>query len=206
MEGLLLSMLALIIGFALYQVGMYFTLRFGRPDRPDQVLVRALKGFDNRYLLFQFTGPAGNVLVTPNACLVFTIKMQGKTIQYHGGKWNHIMGWQKFFFWLAGDSLGNPSKEAMGEVNVLQRYLAKKLPGVEVPLQPVIVFGNSTAEVDAGECPVPALHYKKLKDWLRGPGKSGDLQSEARDQIIGLLSPPSAVVESSEDEDESEET
>src|SRR5512136_1149104 len=88
MEGLWLSMLALIVGFALYQVGMNFTLRYGRPDRPDQVLVRALKGFDNRYYLFQFTSPAGNVLVTPNACLVFTVKMQGKSIQYRNGKWH----------------------------------------------------------------------------------------------------------------------
>jgi len=27
------------------------------PHRPDQVLVRSLKGFDNRYYLFQFTSP-----------------------------------------------------------------------------------------------------------------------------------------------------
>jgi len=139
--------------------------------------------------------------------LVFAVKMQGHGIQYHGGKWTHVMGWQKFFLWLAGDSLGNPSRDAMAEVDSLQRYLAKKLPGVEIPLQPVIVFGNATAEVDAGECPIPALHYKKLKDWLRGPGKTGDLPATAREQLIGLLSPPSAVVESAEDEEEeSEET
>jgi hypothetical protein len=205
MEGLLLSMLALIVGFAMYQVGMYYTLRFGRPDRPDQILQKSLKGFDNRYTLFQYTSPAGNVLVTPNVCLVFTIKMQSKGIQYRNGKWQHNLGWQKFFLWLAGDSLGNPSREAQGEVNTLQRYLAKKLPGVEIPLQPVIVFGNASAEVDAGDCPIPALHFKKLKDWLRGPGKSGSLSAGARDQIIGLLSPPSAVVESAEEEGESEE-
>lgn len=204
-EGLLLSMLALIVGFALYQVGMYFTLRYGRPDRPDQVLVKALKGFDNRYNLFQFTSPGGNVLVTPNACLVFTIKMQGKGIQYRAGKWKHVLGWQKFFLWLAGDSLGNPSREAVGEAELLLRYVAKKLPGVEAPIQPVIVFGNASAEVDAGDCPIPALHYKKLKDWLRGPGKSGNLKPEARDQLIELLSPPSAVVESADEEEETEE-
>jgi hypothetical protein len=87
----------------------------------------------------------------------------------------------------------------------LQRYLAKNLPGVEIPLQPVIIFGNSQAEVDAGECPIPALHYKKLKDWLRGPGKSGNLSAGARDQLIELLSPPSAVVESADDEEEESE-
>ena len=175
MEGLILSMLALIVGFVLYQVGMYYTLRFGRPDRPDQVLLKALKGFDNRYYLFQFTSPAGNVLVTPNACLVLTIKMQGKSIRYQNGKWKHTSGWQGIFLGLAGDSLGNPSREAAGEVEVLRRYVAKQLPGVEVPIQPVIVFGNARAEVEAGDSPVPALHFKKLKDWLRGPGKSGSL-------------------------------
>ena len=205
MEGLWLSMLALIVGFALYQVGMYFTLRYGRPDRPDQVLVKALKGFDNRYHLFQFTSPTGNVLVTPNACLAFTIKMQRKSIQYRAGKWKHSAGWQGFFLWLAGDSLGNPSREAEGEADTLRRYLAKKLPGVEVPIQPVIVFGNATAEVAAGDSPIPALHFKKLKEWLRGPGKSGSLGAEARDQLIELLSPPSAVMESADDEEQSEE-
>jgi hypothetical protein len=128
--------------------------------------------------------------------------MQGKGIQYRNGKWRHLLGWQKFFLWLAGDSLGNPSREAAGEVETLQRYLAKKLPGVEIPLQPIIVFGNATAEVDASECPIPALHYKKLKDWLRGPGKAGPLSAGARDQLIGLLSPPSAVVESADEEEE----
>jgi hypothetical protein len=205
-EGLWLSMLALIVGFALYQVGMHYTLRFGRLERPDQILVSALKGFDNRYTLFQFTSPAGNVLVTPNACLVFTVKMQGKGIQYRDGKWRHAMGWRGFFLWLAGDSLGNPSREAAGEADTLRRYLAKKLPGVEVPIQPVIVFGNTTAEVEAGGSPIPALHFKKLKDWLRGPGKSGSLGAEARDQLVELLSPPSAVLESADDEEDSDET
>ena len=204
MEGLLLSMFALIVGFALYQVGMYFTLRYGRPDRPDQVLQRALKGFDNRYTLFQYTGPAGNVLVTPNACLVFTVKMQGKSIRYHNGRWAHMMGWQKFFFWLAGDSLGNPSREAEGEADVLRRYLTKKLPGVEIPVQSVIVFGNSTADVDAGESPIPALHFKKLKDWVRGPGKSGTLSPGAREQLVGLLSPPEAELQPPEPDQEDE--
>lgn len=192
-EGLFLSMLALIVGFVLYQVGMHYTLRFARPERPDQILPKALKGFDDRYQLFQFTSPAGNVLVTPNACWVFTLKMQGKGIQYRDGKWKHLAGWQSFFLWLASDGLGNPSKEATLEADQLARYVAKKLPGVEIPIQPVIVFGNPAAEVDAGDCPIPAVHYKKLKDRLRGPGKSGKISPEAYTQLIELLSPPEAI-------------
>jgi len=204
-EGLVLSMLALIVGFVLSQVGLYYSNRFARPERPDQVLVKALKGFDNRYHLFQFTCPAGNVLVTPSACVVFTIKMQGNEIRYQNGKWKHAYGWRSFFLWLATDSLGNPSKEAAAEADGLRRYLAKQLPGVEVPIQPVIVFGSPAAIVDAADSPVPAIHYKKLKDWLRGLGKAGNLEPEARDQLIGLLSPPSMVAESADEEEQSEE-
>jgi hypothetical protein len=192
-NGLLPSMLALIFGFMLSQVGMYYANRFARPERPDQVLPKALKGFDDRYQLFQFTSPAGNVLVTPSACWAFALKTQGGPIQYTNGKWKHSRGFRSFFMWLANDSLGNPVREAQAEADSLQRYLAKKLPEVEVPVQPAIVFVNPTAEVDAAESPVPAIHYKKLKDWLRGPGKAGNLSPEAYTQLIELLSPPEAT-------------
>lgn len=203
-EWVSLSFLALILGFVLTQVGLYYTNRFGRPDRPDQVLVKALKGFDDRYQLFQFTSPAGNVLVTPAACIVFAIKMHHGAIRYQNGKWKHSTRLRSFFLWMASDSLGNPVKDAEIETDSLRRYLAKNLPGVEVPIQPVILFGSPAAEVDAGESPIPAIHYKKLKDWLRGPGKNGGLSADTRDQLIELLSPPSATVETENAEEESE--
>jgi hypothetical protein len=197
-----LSFLALIIGFVLSQVGLYYANRFGRPERPDQILAKSLKGFDDRYNLFQYTCPVGNVLVTPSACFVFTIKMQRGPIHYQQGKWKHSRGFRSFFLWLGSDSLGNPSKEAEIEADSMRRYVAKKLPGVEVPVVPVILFGNPTAEVEAGESPVPAVHYKRLKDWLRGRGKSGTLSAEARDQLIELLSPPEAIIQPEQPDEE----
>ncbi len=202
-EGLILSFLALIAGFILSQVGLYYANRFARPERPDQVLAKSLKGFDDRYNLFQYTSPAGNVLVTPTACFAFTIKMQRGPIRYQNGKWKHSSGFRSLLLWIASDSLGNPSKEAVVEADTLRRYLLKKLPGVEVPVQPVILFGNPTAEVDASGSPVPAVHYKKLKDWLRGPGKSGTLNAEARQKLIELLSPPEAIIQPEQPDEES---
>ncbi len=206
-EGLTLSFLALVLGFILSQVGLYYANRFGRPERPDQVLAKSLKGFDDRYNLFQYTSPAGNVLVTPSACFAIAVKMQRGTIRYENGKWKHMRGFRSILLWLGSDSLGNPSKEAAIEVDNLRRYVAKKLPGVEVPIQPLIVFGNPTAELDASGSPVPAVHYKKLKDWLRGPGKSGALGATEREQLIELLSPPEAIIQPEQpDEEQSEET
>ncbi len=188
-EGITLSFLALIGGFVLSQVGIYYSNRFARPERPDQFLVKALKGFDDRYVLLQFETPADHVLITPNNCLVFTIKMQGKAIRYDNGKWKSQGRFRSIFLWMANDSLGNPGKEAQVEADALSRYLAKQLPDVEAPIKPVIVFANPTAEVDAAESPIPAVHVKKLKDWLRGPGKAGSLTPATHDKLVQLLTP-----------------
>jgi hypothetical protein len=131
--------------------------------------------------------------------------MQRGSIRYEKGKWKHARGFRSIFLWLGSDSLGNPSKEAAIDADTLQRYLAKKLPGVEIPVQPVILFGNPTAELDAGESPVPAVHYKKLKDWLRGRSKSGTLGASERDQLIELLSPPEAIIQPEQPDEEPSE-
>jgi hypothetical protein len=186
-ELYLLSYLTLIIGFIFSQVGIYFGNRYSRADRPDAALSKALKGFDDRYLLYQYTTPVANVLLTPNNCLVFTVKMQAGPIEYRDNRWYHHIGWRRVVRWMTQEGLGNPTREALYEAQSLQRYLSKKLPETEVPIQPVIVFGNPDAEVEATTSPIPAMHAKKLKDWLRGPGKSGNLMPEARQHLIDLF-------------------
>ncbi len=188
-EGITLSFLALIGGFVLSQIGIYYANRFSRPERPDQFLDKALKGFDDRYVLLQFETPANHVLITPSNCLVFVIKMQGRAIRYENGKWKSQGRFRSLFLWMANDSLGNPTKEAAIEADTLSRYLAKQLPDVEIPVKPVILFANPSAEVDAANSPVPAVHAKKLKDWLRGPGKAGPLTPDAHDKLVQLLTP-----------------
>ena len=154
-------------------------------------MAKALKGFDDRYILLQYETPASHVLITPNACLVFTVKMQGGVIQYQRGKWKSGSRFRNLFLWLASDNLGNPLREVEIELHALSRYLTKQLPEMAVPLQPVILFGNPNAQIDANESPVPAVHAKKLKDWLRGPGKTGSLDSATHDKIVQLLVPES---------------
>jgi hypothetical protein len=184
-----ISYATLIVGFIASQIGTYYGNRYARLDRPDEVLSKALKGFDDRYALYQYTTPAGNVLVTPNACYVFAVKMQSGPIVYRNGKWQHDVGWKRLFKALAQEGLGNPITDVETETNALKRYLDKHLPGVEVPLQSVIIFGHDRARLDVNESPVPAMHVKKLKDWLRGAGKGGALTPEAHEQLLELIEP-----------------
>src|SRR4030065_985294 len=60
-----LSLAALLLGFTLSQVGIYFGNRWGRRPRPDEVLSQALKGLDGRYALYHYTTPTPNLLVGP---------------------------------------------------------------------------------------------------------------------------------------------
>ena len=192
-ELLPISFVALILGFIGSQVGIYLGNRYSRADRPDEVLAKSLKGFDDRYTLYQYTAPVGNLLLTPNACIVFVVKLQAGAIEFRNGKWrHHVKGLKRIFGFMTQETLGNPGQDADIEVSSLHRHLEKKLPGVEVPIQPVIVFGNPLADVDAGTSPVPALHAKKLKDWLRGAGRSGGLSADAHDQLVQLFEPKEA--------------
>jgi hypothetical protein len=187
-----LSFLSLILGFIASQVGIYYGNRYARADRPDEVLAKALKGFDDRYSLYQYSTPASNVLITPNNCYVFAVKMQSGPITYRNGKWRHDVGWKRFFRTFVQEGLGNPISDAQIEADALKRYLDKRLPDAKVPVEPVIIFGSPNADVDAGDSPIPAMHVKKLKDWLRGSGKSGDLSDSAHQQLIELFEPADA--------------
>jgi len=183
-----ISFICLIIGFVCSQIGIYLANRYIRMDRPDEVLQKALKGFDDRYALYQYTSPAGNVFLTPTNCVVLTVKLQSGVIEYRAGKWHHqVTGLKRFFNWMTQESLGNPTRDAETEVGSLQRFLAKKLPGIEIPIQPLIVFGSPNAEVNPSGAPIPAVHAKKLKEWLRTSGKSGDLTTESHTKLVEIL-------------------
>src|SRR5512135_443632 len=132
-ELFLISFLCLLIGFICSQVGIYLGNRYIRTDRPDEILSKALKGFDDRYALYQYTSPAGNVMLTPTNCVVFTVKLQSGAIEYRDGKWHHRTGGLKRFFgWMTQEGLGNPTRDAEAEKASLQRYFAKKLADVDV--------------------------------------------------------------------------
>jgi hypothetical protein len=73
------------------------------------------------------------------------------------------------------------------EVETLERHLHKKLPEIQVPLTPVIVFSNPTVELDVSDTPMPVVHAKQLKDWLRSNGKGDKLTSNARGELIKLF-------------------
>ena len=64
-EQIMYSLVALILGFTLSQVGIFYTNRFGRSPRPDQEMDNALKGLDDQYSLYHYQSPVSHLLVGP---------------------------------------------------------------------------------------------------------------------------------------------
>ena len=99
-------------------------------------------------------------------------------------RWQHHQP-GKFFRQLVGqESIGVPDLDAEQQANKLTSWLADHLPDVEIPTRAVIVFVNPDADLDAGDSPVPVFYGKKVKAWLRGPGKLKPLPSGVHRQLM----------------------
>lgn len=161
------QLLALMGGWILSQIGIYLAHRYVRDPRPDQVLDQQVKKVARDGRFYHFLLPAPHVLLTPQGIIIFIAKFQSGRITVQGDKWRQKgIGFRRFF---GQEGLGNPTREAESAVAAVASYLRKHAPTVEeVPIAPVIVFTTKHAgELDLDNSDIPAIHFAKLKTFLR---------------------------------------
>lgn len=169
-----ISLVALLVGFGLSQIGIYFGNRWGRRPRPDEVLNAALKGLDGRYSLYHYTTPSSHLLVGPAGVWVLMPRHQAGTITYDEGKkrWKQ-KGGNLYLKIFAQENLGRPDLEVGSEIHAVASALEKQLGEGKIPdVQAALVMTNEKCEVDADNAPAPTLEVKKLKDFIRKTAKS----------------------------------
>lgn len=171
-DQIMYSLVTLIAGFTLSQVGISYSNRFVRSPRPDQELDNALKGLDDQYALYHYQSPVTHLLVGPAGIwILFPYVQKGKIIfDEKKGRWKKIGGnlYLKFF---AQDSIGNPAQEINSGIKRLHKGLGK-IPDYEIPvIKSALVFTNELAEVDADNAPYPTLHARQLKKVIRKEAK-----------------------------------
>lgn len=179
------SLIALLLGFALSQVGIYFGNRWGRRPRPDEYLDQALKGLDGRYSLYHYLTPASHLLVGPSGIWVLSPRSVRGTITYNEAKqrWQQ-KGGNLYLKIFAQESLGRPDLEIAGEIDSVKRYLQDRLPDQELPEpQGALIFTNDKAEIEADNAPIPTLHVRKLKELIRKTAKGKSLNAELVKEI-----------------------
>lgn len=169
------SLIALLAGFTLTQISMYFGNRFGRKPRPDEHLDAALKGIPGDYTLFHYSTPASHLLIGPAGLwILLPFGFKGK-VAYHKNRWRSSGGGflQSYMRIFGQESIGRPDVEAISETTALEKYFKKKMDeGETIPtINTALVFLDPNIEIDAESAPIPALQVKKLKEHLRKAAK-----------------------------------
>lgn len=179
------SFVALIAGFVMSQVGIYFGNRWGRSPRPDEKLTQALKGIGDKYTLYHYTTKIPHLLVGPAGIWALIPYHQGGTILYDSknGRFKQ-KGGNLYLKIFAQESLGRPEAEVKAVRQDAAAYLNAKINGVELPdVEPLLVFTNPKAVLQCEEAPIPALPIEKLKDFIRKRAKEQPILPETS-QII----------------------
>ena len=165
---------ALILGFLLSQVGIYYGNRWGRTPRPDERLIQSLKGLEDKYIFYNYTTSVPQLLIGPSGIWVLIPYTVKGLITYDEKKMRWKQKGGNFYLKLfAQESLGRPDLDASGLINDTEKYIAKHLQGIDhPPVQAVLVFTNDKITVDANNAPVPTLAAGKLKDFFRKKAKT----------------------------------
>ena len=187
-QWMLASFGCLFVGFLLSQVGIYHANRWVKEPRADQTLDKILKGFDNRYHLYNYVLPAPHVLLAPFGLCVIKPKHQGGKVRCQGEKWRHEIGWKRILRLFGQEGLGNPTKEVRAEIEKLRRFLAERLPDdEEVPIEGIVVFTNPQVDLETEAPAVPVLGGKQFKAFLRDLSKEKPMSGSQRRQLAEIL-------------------
>ncbi|MES0359954.1 MAG: hypothetical protein ABUK20_03495 [Anaerolineales bacterium] len=189
-EFFTISLIALLVGFGLSQIGIYFGNRWGRRPRPDEILDTALKGLDGRYSIYHYSTPTSHLLVGPAGVWILMPRQQAGTITYDEAKkrWRQ-KGGNLYLKIFAQENLGRPDLEIGSEMHAISSFLEEKLPGEEVPdVNAALILTNEKVVVEADNAPAPTLDVRKLKDFIRKTAKGKPISSDLVEDIKEVFS------------------
>lgn len=181
---------ALLVGFTLTQIGMYFGNRWGRSPRPDEKLDAGLKGLTKDYSMYHWTTPIAHLLVGPAGVWVLIPYHQRGQVTYRKNRWKMSGGGflQNYMRLFGQEGIGRPDLEAESEIESIKKTLAKELDEGEIPeINAALVFTNESVEIDAEDTPMPALPIKKLKDFVRNKAKEKPITPQELEKVKAVL-------------------
>lgn len=177
-EQVWLSLGALLLGFSMSQLGIFFGNKFARSPRADQALNKALKGMDRYHTLYHFIAPSDHLLAGPSGIWILLVRPQRGNITFEKGRWRQRGGfglnYMKIF---AQENIGRPDLDIGAELDKFKKFLDKHIPGVSFPEpQAVLLFTNQQAEIYADNAPIPTMAAGKLKDYIRKSAKDRNVR------------------------------
>jgi hypothetical protein len=190
----LYSLGALLLGFLLSQVGMYYGNRWGRSPRPDEMIDKSLKGLGREYTIYHYVTAAAHLLVGPAGVWTLLPYYQSGVIVYEKKRWKSRGGGflQSYLRLFGQENMGRPEVESETEIESTKRYLTRLLPeGSEIPpIKAILLFTSPKAELKLVDAPLPAITPKELKDFLRDKSKEEPISEIVLDKLLKVLPKP----------------
>jgi hypothetical protein len=188
------SLGALLLGFFMSQIGMYYGNRWGRSPRPDELIDKGLKGLGREYTVYHYATSASHLLVGPAGVWTLMPYYQSGIIVYDKKRWKSKGGgFLKSYLRLFGqENMGRPEIESETEIEATKRYLTKILPeGSEVPpVKALLLFTSPKVELKVEDAPLPAITPKDLKDFMREKSKEEPIGDLMLDTLLIALPKP----------------
>jgi hypothetical protein len=188
------SLAALLLGFFMSQIGMYYGNRWGRSPRPDEMIDKGLKGLGREYTMYHYKTPAAHLLVGPAGVWTLMPYYQSGKIVYEKKRWKSKGGGflQSYLRLFGQENMGRPEIESETEIEATRRYLLKFLPEESEipPIHALLLFTSPKVELSLEEAPLPAITPKDLKDFMREKSKESPISNQVLDSIIQVLPKP----------------
>jgi hypothetical protein len=188
------SVLALLLGFFMSQIGMYFSNRWGRSPRPDEIIDKSLKGLGREYTIYHFTTPVPHLLVGPAGIWTIIPYYLNGIVTYDGKRWRAKGGGfvQSYLRMFGQENIGRPEVDSGSEMESAKRYLTKVLPeGSPIPqVRTALLFAHPKVELKLENPPMPALTPKDLKDYMREEARQVPISDTTLDLVRKTLPQP----------------
>ncbi len=205
-----ISFAALPLGFIFASVGSYFINRFARRRwpgskkiaRPDEMLERNMKGFDDKYAYFAYSLPPAYVLVGPCGIQILTVRSDKGRVVVSGDKWREPFSFGRIFTIFAREGVGNPRNDLLDQGKKLSELIAEAPDPDQfesVPVEGAAVFLNPEVQLDVDNPTVPALRGDQLKAYIRRRAKENKVNAKTLKALTEYLV---SVSEYQEDEEE----
>ncbi len=169
-ELFLYAVTAMIVGFLMTQVGLYYSNRWGRSPRPDEQLDAALKGLPADTTIYHYETAVPHFLVGPMGLWVLLPYHQRGRVEYKKNRWQlsgggFMQGYMRIF---GQEGIGRPEIDAAYQIESITKQLTKNLENLQAPeVKAALVFSSEGVEIVSNDSPIPALPIKKLKDFMR---------------------------------------
>ncbi len=182
------SLLSLAFGLMLAgglfsQLGTGIMNRFSRSPRIDEILDDSLKGLGDNYAIFHYYLGTNHALFTPAGVFALIPRGEQGEVRYESDQWIHKLSKRRFG--RSQKTIKDLERNATRETMAMKQALTKKLPDISaIPVNPLLVFIASGTTIDSDGSPIPAVHHKKLKSYIRRLERQKSFSAEEIHQLV----------------------